>query len=152
MIAMLLLSACGLTPSGETVDNETMIEAEFMSSIAGVDGAFVSTTASGLGNGAAVVRLYMPELSDDTESVASVVDDAFALAWKTWPKQPVSIRVGVVIGPKPETVTSIDNNSLNLRDVAISMGLPAESAHGDIRLDAPTLSLRYGLRDSEASK
>jgi hypothetical protein len=151
MITMLLISACGIAPSGETVDNELMLQDEFTSKIAGVDGVYISTTSSGLGNSAAVVRLYIPGLAKDTESVATIVDETFRLAWKKWPQQPVSIRVGVVSGSKPTTVQSIDNNSIDLRDVAISMGLPAKSAHGDIRLDAPTLAERYGSREAESN-
>lgn len=124
-------------------DNQkTQLESAVLTSVTDVNGVFISTSSSGLGNTELLIRLYLN--SSDPAVITQAVDNTFNTAWKTWTPAVSGIEVGVVIGDKPSSTSTVDSNSIDLSQTATTLSIGSQNVHEDIHLDAVDLSKRYG--------
>jgi hypothetical protein len=138
--SLFALSGCFPSPSkGPSVKSQ--LEQKLVAEIDSVTGAYVWTSSSGFGNTELTARLYMD--TDDQTVVTDAVDNAFRIAWTTWPSQPVGIRIGVVLGDKPAEF-DYDEEELGLGATWQTLHMSLSEGGWGIHAQAPGLEERYG--------
>jgi hypothetical protein len=138
--SLFALSGCFPSPS-KGPSMESQLEQKLVADIDSVTGAYVWKSSSGFGNTELTARLYMD--TDSQGVVTDAVDNAFRIAWTTWPSQPVGIRIGVIIGEKPESPQK-DDDEIGLGLTFQTLHMTSSEGGWGVHAQAPGLIKRYG--------